>query len=90
MKSQQIKIDENNKPKRDGLIKPLNIFYPLQNKIYNRNVIFNDKYVTNIKQSKITHNEPIIFKKKESPIKTMRLIGNDTGKIRHFTPAAQE
>jgi hypothetical protein len=92
MKSKQIKIDENNKPKweGDGFIKPLNTFHPLQNKIYNRNVLFNNKYLTNIKQRKISLNEPVIFKKKESPIKTMRYIENDTGKMRHFTPAAQE
>jgi hypothetical protein len=37
-------------------------------------------------------NEPFIFKlnKKESPIKTIKYINNDTGRIRHFTPAAQE
>ena len=43
-----------------------------------------------IKAKKIGFNEPIIFKKKESPIKTLRYINNDTGKMKHFTPGAQE
>lgn len=34
--------------------------------------------------------ESIIFKKKKSSIKTISYINNDTGKMRHFTPAAQE
>jgi len=34
--------------------------------------------------------ESLIFKKKKSPIKTISYINNDTGKMRHFTPAAQE
>ena len=43
-----------------------------------------------IKAKKIGFNEPLIFKKKESPIKTLRYINNDTGKMKHFTPGAQE
>jgi hypothetical protein len=35
-------------------------------------------------------NEPFIFNKKESKIKTIRYIDNDRGKMRHFTPAVQE
>jgi Mitochondrial ribosomal protein (VAR1) len=35
-------------------------------------------------------NEPFIFNKKVSKIKTIRYIDNDSGKMRHFTPAAQE
>ena len=34
--------------------------------------------------------QPLIFKKNKSPIKTISFINNDTGKMRHFTPAAQE
>jgi len=34
--------------------------------------------------------EPFIFKKKKSPIKNISYIQNDSGKMRHFTPAAQE
>jgi Mitochondrial ribosomal protein (VAR1) len=44
----------------------------------------------NIKTKKIGSNEPLIFKKKKSPIKTLRYIKNDTGKMKHFTPGAQE
>ena len=43
-----------------------------------------------MKNKKIGFNEPLIFNKKESSIKTLRYINNDTGKMRHFTPAAQE
>jgi Mitochondrial ribosomal protein (VAR1) len=34
--------------------------------------------------------QPFVFKKNKSPIKTISFINNDTGKMRHFTPAAQE
>jgi len=34
--------------------------------------------------------EPFIFKKKKSPIENISYIQNDSGKMRHFTPAAQE
>lgn len=34
--------------------------------------------------------QPFVFKKNKSPIKTYSFINNDTGKMRHFTPAAQE
>ena len=43
-----------------------------------------------MKTKKIEFSEPLIFKKKESPVKVLRYINNDTGKMRHFTPAAQE
>jgi hypothetical protein len=59
----------------------------VEKKIYKRPIIFN-------KEIKIKENaffsEPFIFKKKESPVKTLRYINNDTGKMRHFTPGAQE
>jgi hypothetical protein len=44
------------------------------------------------KEENSSLNGPIIFnkKKKESSIKTIRYINNDTGKTRHFTPVAQE
>lgn len=34
--------------------------------------------------------KPFIFKKNKSPINTISYISNDSGKMRHFTPAAQE
>ena len=34
--------------------------------------------------------ESLIFRKKKSPIKTITYMNNDSGKTRHFTPAAQE
>lgn len=34
--------------------------------------------------------ESLIFNKKKSPIKTISYMNNDSGKVRHFTPAAQE
>lgn len=35
-------------------------------------------------------NKPMIFTKSKSPIKTINFINNDSGKMKHFTPAAQE
>jgi hypothetical protein len=55
--------------------------------------INNYKEIKVIKKEENTSlNGPIIFnkKKKESSIKTIRYINNDTGKTRHFTPVAQE
>ena len=66
--------------------------------------IYLEKYKSpyNTKENKILLNKPIvlannvetikpfIFKKSKSPIKTLNYINNDTGKMRHFTPAAQE
>ena len=66
--------------------------------------IYLEKYKSpyNIKENKIIFNKPImlastvktikpfIFKKSKSPIKTLSYINNDTGRMRHFTPAAQE
>jgi len=43
-----------------------------------------------ILQNNQTINEPLIFRKKKSPIKTLRYVKNDTGKMKHFTPGAQE
>jgi len=58
-----------------------------EKKIYKRPIIFKD---IKIKEKNTFFNEPFIFKKKESPVKTLRYINNDTGKMRHFTPGAQE
>ena len=66
--------------------------------------IYLEKYKLpyNIKENKILLNKPVmlantveikkpfIFNKSKSPIKTLNYINNDTGKMRHFTPAAQE
>jgi hypothetical protein len=48
---------------------------------YNKNILSNVKNI---------NNEPFIFKAKESPIKLLRIMDNDAGKMKHFTPAAQE
>jgi len=70
--------------------KQINSFYTTNRKV-KRPIIFNDKEMIKIKDKKITSlNEPLIFKKNKSLIKTIRYINNDTGKMRHFTPAAQE
>ena len=71
--------------------KQINSFFHAEKKIYNRSIMFNDKEMFKIKEKKTTSlNEPLIFKKNKSSIKTIRYINNDTGKMRHFTPAAQE
>jgi predicted ribosome-associated RNA-binding protein Tma20 len=70
--------------------KQINSFYTTDRKV-KRPIIFNDREMIKIKDKKITSlNEPLIFKKNKSLIKTIRYINNDTGKMRHFTPAAQE
>ncbi len=71
--------------KKQLLINKNNIKYP--NIIYKRPIIFKD---IKIKEKNTFFNEPFIFKKKESLVKTLRYINNDTGKMRHFTPGAQE
>jgi hypothetical protein len=82
------KINEiTNLESRNLYINPLNFS---EKKVSKRPIIFKAKKNLIIKSRKISINEPIIFRKKGSPIKTIRYIGNDTGKIRHFTPAAQE
>jgi hypothetical protein len=63
-----------------------NVEYPKSTSVLYTPIILKN----NIKAKKIGFNEPLIFKKKESPIKTLRYINNDTGKMRHFTPGAQE
>jgi hypothetical protein len=57
-------------------------------KKYNRPIVLENNQII---RSKIRgFNKPLIFKRKESPIKTLRYINNDTGKMKHFTPGAQE
>ena len=54
---------------------------------------FNKKEILNNKSIKLLSSEqvkPFILKTNKSPIKTISYIKNDSGKIRHFTPAAQE
>ena len=66
-----------------------NVQYPKGISVLYRPIIL-ENTKKHIKTNKIGFNEPLIFKKKESPIKTLRYINNDTGKMRHFTPGAQE
>ena len=54
--------------------------------LYTPTVLENNQII----RTKIGLNKPLIFKRKESPIKTLRYINNDTGKMKHFTPGAQE
>ena len=49
-----------------------------------RSIVLPKKIVNN------SSKESLIFKKKKSPIKIISYINNDTGKMKHFTPAAQE
>jgi hypothetical protein len=46
----------------------------------------------NENKNNIDNNVPIIFNKKSKKIvfKPLTYVNNDTGKTRHFTPAAQE
>jgi hypothetical protein len=70
--------------------KQINSFYTTGKKV-SRSIILKDKEMIKIKEKKTTSlNEPLIFKKNKSPIKTIKYINNDTGKMRHFIPAAQE
>lgn len=48
--------------------------------------------INNIKNIDLGNNLPILFNKKIKKviIKPLNYISNDTGKSRHFTPAAQE
>jgi hypothetical protein len=50
---------------------------------------FNEESIL-IKGKNLDINQPNIFKKNISNIKTIRHINNDTGKVKHFTPASQE
>ena len=87
MESKKKNNEITNLQNRDSYIKPLNL---IQKKALKRPIIFKAKKNLIIKSRKISVNEPIIFRKKGSTIKTIQYIRNDTGKIRHFTPAAQE
>lgn len=51
---------------------------------FSRSIVLPKKIVNN------SSKESLIFKKKKSPIKIISYINNDTGKMKHFTPAAQE
>jgi hypothetical protein len=95
MNKKQLLIDKNNTqhPNMANLpITATNLFYTGGKKI-SLPSIYNDKEIKVInKELNTSLNEPIIFskKKKESSIKTLRYINNDTGRTRHYTPAAQE
>jgi len=54
----------------------------------NENKILDNKSVMLPNANKIV--KPFIIKENKSPIKTINYINNDSGKMRHFTPAAQE
>jgi hypothetical protein len=99
MNKKQLLMDKNSTqyPNIPNLaITTTNLFftsYTGEKKICKISSINNYKEIKVIKKVKNTSfNEPIIFnkKKKESSIKTIRYINNDTGKTRHFTPVAQE
>jgi Mitochondrial ribosomal protein (VAR1) len=97
MNIKKIKIDKNTNfySREHDLSRapvPLGSFYPLEKKIDNKFVIFNDQNYQIFKKKNFSLNESVVFKKKESKstLKTIRYIRNDSGKIRHFTPAAQE
>jgi hypothetical protein len=70
------------------IIKSMNSTLPIGKKLYKRSLIFNDNKIVDIKKK--TFNDPFILKIKESSVKTIQYINNDTGKMKHFTPAAQE
>ena len=63
--------------------------FKFEGKKINRFNMLNNKEITKIEE-KTCLNEPFIFKKNESLVKNLRYINNDTGKMRHFTPGAQE
>jgi hypothetical protein len=93
MNKKQILISKNSIQHSNIMNLPvttINSFNVVGKKIYKRPIIFNNKEVINSKEEKTSFNEPFIFKKKESFVKTLRYINNDTGKMRHFTPGAQE
>jgi hypothetical protein len=69
--------------------KQINSFYTTGKKV-SRSIILKDKEMLKIKEKKTSLSEPLIFKKNKSSIKTIKYINNDTGKMRHFIPAAQE
>jgi hypothetical protein len=51
---------------------------------------YNKAIVYQLSKKRILFNEPFIFKRKKSIIKPLRYINNDTGKMKHFIPGAQE
>ncbi len=98
MNKKQLLIDKNNTqyPNIANLpITATNLFYTnyTGEKKIKIPSVYKDKEIKVIKKELNTYfNKPIIFnkKKKESSIKTLRYINNDTGRTRHYTPAAQE
>jgi hypothetical protein len=59
-----------------------------------KNKVLKEKYnkaiVSELNKKNFLFNEPFIFKRKKSVIKPLHYINNDTGKMKHFTPGAQE
>lgn len=82
----------NLRTEKNNINKPKNISV-FNMPIISKNQILNKKSnrpLLKKNPTKIFLNEPLIFNKKESSIKTLRYINNDMGKMRHFTPGAQE
>jgi hypothetical protein len=69
------------------LYKPVGFKNRVLDRKYNKLILGNNQI---IETKKVFIDEPLIFKRKESPIKILRYINNDTGKMKHFTPGAQE
>jgi hypothetical protein len=94
MNKKEILINKNNTQYSISLpSKALKSFKIEGKKTYNKFNMLNDKEAIKIKEKKTflhAKQEPFIFKKNESPVKSLRYINNDTGKIRHYTPGAQE
>jgi Mitochondrial ribosomal protein (VAR1) len=84
-----IKTDKNNVQNSNisVLYRPVGFKNRVLNRKYNK-PIWGDNQI--IETKKVLIDEPLIFNKMESPIKPLRYINNDTGKMRHFTPGAQE
>lgn len=83
-----IKTDKNNVQNSISVLyRPVGFKNRVLNRKYNK-PIWGDNQI--IETKKVLIDEPLIFNKKESPIKPLRYINNDTGKMRHFTPGAQE
>ena len=80
--------------KKNNLQSPKIFLEELKSPLITKRVINTKEKILDIKPLALpySHNivEPFIFKKNKSPIKTISFINNDTGKMRHFTPAAQE
>ena len=74
----------------DSVLNPsINFQNNVRIKKYNKPIILKSNQILNIEKESFI-NKPFIVKIKKSPIKTLRYINNDTGRMKHFTPGAQE